>query len=242
MFFIFVLKKSKCCAVKIRVSMTYPRWAFSFHLLLLSHQSLRTSLVTLDSIVFLLKASPTSGFLPNLFIMYEKHSIEVLQSSIISCSYLYLKVTYSKRLFLNIAWRRGIAFIILLYFPYGIHLNVHFLSLSLSVYIFIYLSIYLSVWQTGILTIDWLYYVFCSDTQSCPTLCNPTDCSSPSVPVQHQLLEFAQTQVHQVGNAIQPSHPPLSPSPPAFSLSQHQGLSQWVSSLQQVAKILELQL
>ena len=143
MFFIFVLKKSKCCAVKIRVSMTYPRWAFSFHLLLLSHQSLRTSLVTLDSIVFLLKASPTSGFLPNLFIMYEKHSIEVLQSGIISCSYLYLKVTYSKRLFLNIAWRRGIAFIILLYFPYGIHLNVHFLSLSLCIYIYIYIYLFI---------------------------------------------------------------------------------------------------
>ena len=57
---------------------------------------------------------------------------------------------------------------------------------------------------------------------------NPMDCSTPGFPVNHQLLEFAQTHVHQVGNAIQPSHPLLSHSPPAFSLSQHQGLFQWV--------------
>ena len=101
---------------------------------------------TLVSIVFLL-SFPTSGFLHSLFILYEKHSIKVLQSDITSCSYLHLKVTYSKRLFLNIAWRRGI----FLYFPYGIPLNVHLL------YIFIYIfCIYLSVCQTGILTVDWL--------------------------------------------------------------------------------------
>ena len=57
---------------------------------------------------------------------------------------------------------------------------------------------------------------------------NPMDCSTPGFPVNHQLLEFAQTHVHQVGNAIQPSHPLLSHSPPAFSLSQHQDLFQWV--------------
>ena len=68
------------------------------------------------------------------------------------------------------------------------------------------------------------------------------DCSTPGFPVYHQLLEPAQTHVHWVGDAIQPSHPLSSPSPPAFNLSQHQGLFQWVSSLDQVAKVLELQL
>ena len=68
------------------------------------------------------------------------------------------------------------------------------------------------------------------------------DCSIPGFPVHHQLPELAQTHVHWVGDAIQPSHPLLSPSPPAFSLSQHQGLFQWVSSSHQVAKVLELQL
>ena len=80
-----------------------------------------------------------------------------------------------------------------------------------------------------------------SVAQSCPTLCNPMDCSTPGLPVHHQLPEFTQTHVHQVGDAIQPSHPLSSPSPPAFNLSQHQGLFQWVSSSHQ-AKVLELQL
>ena len=65
------------------------------------------------------------------------------------------------------------------------------------------------------------------------------DCSMPGFPVYHQIPELAQTHVHWVSDAIQPSHPLLSPSPPTFNLSQHQGLSQWVSSLQPVAKILE---
>ena len=79
-------------------------------------------------------------------------------------------------------------------------------------------------------------------TQSCPTLCNPMDCSVPGFPVHEQLLELAQTHVHRVSDAIQPSHPLPSPSPSAFNLSQHQGLSQWVSSSHQVARGLELQL
>ena len=70
----------------------------------------------------------------------------------------------------------------------------------------------------------------------------PMDCSTPGLPVHHWIPEFAQTQVHWVSDAIQPSHPLSSPSPPAFNLSQHQGLFQWVSSLHQVAKVLELQL
>ena len=63
-----------------------------------------------------------------------------------------------------------------------------------------------------------------SVTQSCLTLCNPIHCSMPGFPVHHQLSELAQTHVHQVGDAIKPSHPLSSPSPPAFNLSQHQGL------------------
>ena len=86
------------------------------------------------------------------------------------------------------------------------------------------------------------FSLFDSVTQLCLTLCNPLDCGTPGFPVHHQLPEFAQTYVHQVGDAIQPSHPLLSLSPPAFNLSQHQGLFQWVSSLHQVAKVLEFQL
>ena len=78
-------------------------------------------------------------------------------------------------------------------------------------------------------------------TRSCPTLCDPMNCSTPGLPVHHQLPEFTQTHVHWGGDAIQPSHPLLSPSPPAFSLSQHQGLFKWVSSSHQVAKVLEFE-
>ena len=77
---------------------------------------------------------------------------------------------------------------------------------------------------------------------SCPTLCDPMDCSRPGLPVHHQLPEFTQTHVHWVGDDIQPSHPLLSPSPPAFNISQHQGLFKWVSSFHQLAKVLEFQL
>ena len=66
--------------------------------------------------------------------------------------------------------------------------------------------------------------LFSSVAQSCPTLCDPMDCSTPGLPVQYQLPEFIQTRVHLVGDAIQPSHPLSSPSPPALNLSQHQGL------------------
>ena len=81
----------------------------------------------------------------------------------------------------------------------------------------------------------------CSGAQSCPTLCDPIDCSTPGLPVHHQLLELAQSHVHRIGDAIQPSRPLSSPSPPALALSQHQGLFQGVSSSHQVAKVLELQ-
>ena len=80
-----------------------------------------------------------------------------------------------------------------------------------------------------------------TSVQSCLTLCDPMDCSTAGLPVHHQLLEFTQTHVHWVSDAIQPSHPLSSPFPPAFNLSQRQSLFKWVSSLQ-VAKVLEFQL
>ena len=84
--------------------------------------------------------------------------------------------------------------------------------------------------------------VCCSVTQSCPTLCNPMDCSMPGFTVFCYLPELTQTPVHWVGDPIQPSYILLSPSPPSPNLSHHQGLFQWVGSLYQVAKVLGLQL
>jgi len=81
-----------------------------------------------------------------------------------------------------------------------------------------------------------------SVAQSCPTLCDPMNRSTPGLPVHHQLLEFTQTHVHRVSDAIQPSHPLSSPSPPAPNPSQHQSLFQWFSSSHEVAKVLEFQL
>ena len=81
-----------------------------------------------------------------------------------------------------------------------------------------------------------------SVAQSCPTLSDPMNHSTPGIPVHHQVPEFTHTHVHCVSDAIQPSHPLPSPSPPAFNLSQHQGLFKWVSSSHQVAKVLEFQL
>ena len=83
---------------------------------------------------------------------------------------------------------------------------------------------------------------FNSVAHSCPTLCDPMNCSMPGLPIHHQLPESTQTHVHSVGDAIQPSHPLLTLSPPALNLSQHQGLFKWVSFPHQVAKVLEFQL
>ena len=77
---------------------------------------------------------------------------------------------------------------------------------------------------------------FRSVAQSCPTLRDPMNCSTPGLPVHHQLPEFTQTHVHRVSDAIQPSHPLSSPSPLAPNPSQHQGLFQWVNSSHEVAK------
>ena len=81
-----------------------------------------------------------------------------------------------------------------------------------------------------------------SVAQSCPTLCDPMNRSTPGLPIHHQLPEFTQTHVHWFSDAIQPSHPLSSPSPPAPNPSQRQSLFQWVNSLQEVAKVLEFQL
>ena len=83
---------------------------------------------------------------------------------------------------------------------------------------------------------------FSSVAQPCSILCDPMNCSMPSLPVLHQLSKFTQTHVHWVGDAIQTPQPLSSPSPPAFNFSQHQGVCQWVSSSHQVAKVLEFQL
>ena len=83
---------------------------------------------------------------------------------------------------------------------------------------------------------------FSSVAQPCLTLCDPMNHSTPGFPVHYQLPELAQTHVHQISDAIQPSHPLLSSSPPASNLSQHQGLFQTVNSSHQVAKVWELQL
>ena len=81
----------------------------------------------------------------------------------------------------------------------------------------------------------------CSVAKLCPTLFNPRDCSMPGFSVLHYLPEFVQIPVHWVSDAIQPAHPLLPPFPSAFNLSLHQGLFQWVTSSNQVAKLLELQ-
>ena len=96
-------------------------------------------------------------------------------------------------------------------------------------------GIFVTAWR-------WHHLQFSSVSQSCLTLCDPMNCSTPGLPVHHQLPEFTQTHVHRVSDAIQPSHPPSSPSPPAPNPSQHQSLFQWVNSSHEVAKVLELQL
>ena len=87
------------------------------------------------------------------------------------------------------------------------------------------------------LTIQFSSVQFISVAQLCPTLCYPMNHSTPGLPVHHHLPEFTQTHVHRVHDAIQPSHPLSSPSPPAPNPSQHQGLFQWVNTSHQVAKV-----
>ena len=95
-----------------------------------------------------------------------------------------------------------------------------------------------SFFVSGLIHLVFHCYYF-SVTQLCLTLCDPMNCSMPGFPVLHHPPELAQTHVHWISDAIQPSHPLLSPSPPAFNLSQHQDLFQWVDSLHQVAKVVQ---
>ena len=97
-------------------------------------------------------------------------------------------------------------------------------------------------WATS-LSLSLSFHIYLSSvTQSCLTLCDPMNCSTPGLPVHHQLPEFTQILVHRVGDAIQPSYPLSSPSSPAPNPSQHQSLFQWVNSSHEVAKVLQLQL
>ena len=96
--------------------------------------------------------------------------------------------------------------------------------------------------QLHVWTFPHIIYKFSSVARSCSTLCDPMNCSTPGLPVYHQLLEFTQTHVHRVSDAIQPSHLLSSPSPPAPNPYHHQSLFQWVNSSHQVAKVLEFQL
>ena len=131
--------------------------------------------------------------------------------------------------------KRSLVFRILLFSSISLHwsLRKSFLSPCYSV----------ELWfQMGIYFLFSFAFQFSSVTQSCLTLCDHMDHSMPGLPVHHQLPEFTQTHLHWVGNAIKPSHPLSFPSPPAFNLSQHQGLFKRVTSLHQVAKVLEFQL
>ena len=97
-------------------------------------------------------------------------------------------------------------------------------------------------WTRWLLRCQFSKVQFNSVTQSCPTLCNPMNCSMPGLPVHHQLPELTQTHAHPVSDAIQPSHPLSSPSPPAPNPSQHQSLFQWVISSHEVAKVVDFKL
>ena len=113
--------------------------------------------------------------------------------------------------------------------------------LCLHVFFFFFLLFIMEFCITQLCIISTLSVQFSSVSQSCPTLCDPLNHSTPGLPVHHQLPEFTQTHVHQVSDAIQPSHPLSSPSP-APNPSQHQSLFQWVNSSHEVAKGLEFQL
>ena len=114
----------------------------------------------------------------------------------------------------------------------SMHILISFLISSVIYWLFS--SVLFSLHLLEFLIV-FLLLVF-SVTQSCPTLCDPMNYSMPGLSVHHQLPEFTQTHVHWVGDAIQPSHPLSSPSPPTLNPSQHQSLFQWVNSAHEVAK------
>ena len=137
--------------------------------------------------------------------------------SIILCGLLNLILRYENPFFFYI-WCNAIHHIFLGKFTFKLWLYTTFLNVKAKMY------------SSNIVQ-------FSSVTQSCPTLCDPMNRSTPGLPVHHQLPEFTQTHVHWVGDAIQPSHPLSSPSPPALNPSQHQSLFQWVNSSHEVAKV-----
>ena len=118
-------------------------------------------------------------------------------------------------------------------------LNYPTIIVLLSISPFMSVSVCLMYWGAHMLGAS---VQFSSVAQSCPTLCDPMNRSTPGLPVHHQLPEFTQTHVHWVSDTIQPSHPLSAPSPPAPNPSQHQSLFQWVNSSHEVAKVLEFQL
>ena len=127
---------------------------------------------------------------------------------------------------------------------------LHFAFTALSHFVILYWSVHLHPVfprEPGIVAVFnpqfyHQYPQFSSVAQLFPTLCDPMDCSTSHLPIHHQLPQCTQTHVHWVDDAIQPSHPLSFPSPSAPNPSQHQGLFMWVSSLHQVAKVLEFQL
>ena len=127
------------------------------------------------------------------------------------------------------------------FFPtYSSLMTVNWLFLSFVYFRFVYVKC--NLYANLLNDFSNLMVQFSSVAQSCLTLCDPTDHSTPGLPVHHQPQEFTQTHVYRVGDVIQPLHLLSSPSPPALNLSQHQGLFKWVSSSHQVAKVLECQL
>ena len=135
-------------------------------------------------------------------------------------------------------WLKIYSYVFWHYLPTGCIpiLNFDYLDLYIFNYKLVYAFIFFFFF------FPFIFIHFSSVTQLCPTLCNPMNCSKPGLPVHHQLPELTQTHAHRVGDAIQPSHPLLSPPPSAPNPSQHQGLFQWVNSSHEVAKVLEFQL
>ena len=132
---------------------------------------------------------------------------------------------------------------------FTIYLSVIIFSNKISWWPFCKISHFIlkSAWCSRAIFNEFAESIYISDqirsvAQSCPTLCDPMNRSTPGLPVPHQLPEFTQTHIHRVSDAIQPSHPMSPPSPPAPNPSQHQSLFQWVNSSHEVAKVLELQL
>ena len=117
---------------------------------------------------------------------------------------------------------------------YNITIYIHICAKEIYICVFYKTQIYMYLVENT--------YQFSSVPQLCPTLCDPMNRSTPGLAVHHQLPEFTQTHVHRVSDAIQPSHPLSSLSPPAPNPCQHQSLFQWVNSSHEVAKVLEFQL